>query len=76
MGQVMRFLSGLVVGVLGCAVTYLIITKIGPIGEVVLGPTLGLILSIIIVSGGAAVTIALVFAAVKPDKKKSPSGER
>jgi hypothetical protein len=66
----MRILWGLVVAVIGCGATYLVITKIGPVGEVILGPTVGLILNIIIVSSGLAITTALVCAGVKPGHRK------
>ena len=73
MSRAVRIVWGLAVGVIGCLVTYVVISRIGPVSEVVLGPTLGLILSIIIVSGGIAITIALVFSALSSGKKNSPS---
>jgi hypothetical protein len=69
----MRLLWGLVVGVIGCVVTYVGATKLGAIGEMVMGPTLGSILGIIVGVCGIAVTIALVIGVVNPQKKKSLS---
>ena len=69
----MRILWGLVVGVVGCAITYFGATELGAIARMAAGQTMGTGLSIIIGLGGIAVTIALVFETVKPAKKPPSS---
>jgi hypothetical protein len=67
----MRILLALVVGVIGCGVTYVVATRLGAIGEIVMGPMLGSILGIIVALGGLAVTLALAYGAAKPRKTSS-----
>lgn len=67
----MRILWALVVGAIGCVVTYVAGTKLGAIGELILGPTAGSIFGIIVGVGGLAITIALAAAVARSEKKKS-----
>ena len=64
----MKILWGLVVGVVGCVITYFGAIKLGAIAELAAGQTVGTGLTIILGLGGIAVTIALAFDAAKPAK--------
>lgn len=69
----MRFVWAVVVGVIGCGATYVAATRLGAVGQMILGPTAGTILGLIVAGGGVAVTIALAVAAARP-RTKAPSG--
>ncbi len=66
----MRIVFALAVGVIGCAVTYVAAGKLTEIGEMILGPTAGPILGIIVALSGVAITIAVAIGVAKSDRTK------
>ncbi len=65
----MRILWGLVVGTIGCVITYFATLQLGGIGELIFGPFTGKVFTAIVALGGIAITLALAFAAAKPARK-------